>query len=267
VAYQVEQSTLLHGVHLLKVHVSRLSRIALVSACLAVFAACNQTDEAWETTVSTDTPDAYAAFLERFPKSEHADKARARRDALIDQRDWSVARRENTADAYSKYLSIHPEGVWSKLAASRRDKLTNATSETVSEAVAPQESAVADPQAPMEAAPQAPIAAAPQTPTATAPQASAAAVPAAPVVVEPPASTKKHFVQLGAFSSTSSAKKGWTFLQRSFVELADRSPVIDAAPLRGSSLYRLRVQLDSDEEADRVCAALLRGGEQCIKSE
>lgn len=250
-AYQVEQSTLLHGVHLLKVHVSRLSRIALVSACLVVFAACSQTDDAWETTVSTDTPDAYAAFLERFPKSEHADKARARRDALIDQRDWSVARRENTADAYSKYLSIHPEGVWSKLAASRRDKLTNATSETVSEAAAPQESAVADPQAPMEAAPQAP----------------AAAVPAAPVVVEPPASTKKHFVQLGAFSSTSSAKKGWTFLQRSFVELADRSPVIDAAPLRGSSLYRLRVQLDSDEEADRVCAALLRGGEQCIKSE
>ncbi len=250
-AYQVEQSTLLHGVHLLKVHVSRLSRIALVSACLAVFAACSQTDEAWETTVSTDTPDAYAAFLERFPKSEHADKARARRDALIDQRDWSVARRENTADAYSKYLSIHPEGVWSKLAASRRDKLTNATSEAVSEAAAPQESAVADPQAPMEAAPQA----------------SAAAVPAAPVVVEPPASTKKHFVQLGAFSSTSSAKKGWTFLQRSFVELADRSPVIDAAPLRGSSLYRLRVQLDSEEEVDRVCAALLRGGEQCIKSE
>jgi hypothetical protein len=222
----------------LKVYVSRLSRIALASACLVVFAACSQTDDAWETTVSTDTPDAYAAFLERFPKSEHADKARARRDALIDQRDWSVARRENTADAYSKYLSIHPDGVWSKLAASRRDTLTNATRETVVEAAAPQ-----------------------------APPVAAPAAPAAPVVVEPSVPTTKHFVQIGAFSSASSAKKGWTFLQRSFVELADRSPVIDATPLRGSSLYRLRVQLDSDEEADRVCAALLRGGEQCIKSE
>lgn len=228
----------------MKVQVSRLSRIVLASVCLALFAACSQTDDAWETTVSTDTPDAYASFLERFPKSEHAEKARARRDALIDQRDWSVARRENTVDAYSKYLSIHPEGVWSKLAASRRDKLSNVTSEAETDI----------------AVPEAPIAEAPQAPAAT-------AAPPASAIVKQPAPTKKHFVQLGAFSSTASARKGWTFLQRSFVELADLSPVIDASPLRGSSLYRLRVQLASDEEADRVCAALLRGGEECIKSE
>ncbi len=244
----------------MKVQVSRLSRIVLASVCLALFAACSQTDDAWETTVSTDTPDAYASFLERFPKSEHAEKARARRDALIDQRDWSVARRENTVDAYSKYLSIHPEGVWSKLAASRRDKLTNVTSEAETDIAVPEAPAVADSDAPMAAAPQAPIAEAPQAPAAT-------AAPPASAIVKQPAPTKKHFVQLGAFSSTASARKGWTFLQRSFVELADLSPVIDASPLRGSSLYRLRVQLASDEEADRVCAALLRGGEECIKSE
>ncbi len=225
------------------VNESSLFRVGLLAVCLIAAAACSQTDEAWETTVSTDTPDAYATFLERYPKSEHADKARSRRDALIDQRDWSVARRENTSDAYSKYLSVHPEGVWSKLAISRRDELTTAASEAVTEDAAP------------------------QSPTDAVPLELAVATPQAPAVVEPAPSTEKHFVQLGAFSSTASAKKGWTFLQRSFTELADLSPVIDAAPLRGSSLYRLRVQLGSDEEANRICAALLRGGEECIKSE
>jgi hypothetical protein len=91
--------------------------------------------------------------------------------------------------------------------------------------------------------------------------------PQAPAVADTPPAPKKYFVQLGAFSSTSSAKKGWKTLQRSFVELADRSPIIDTAPLRGSSLYRLRLQLDSQKEVDRICAALVRGGEQCISSE
>jgi len=224
-------------------NVSRSFRVGLLSIYLVAVSACSQTDEAWETTLSTDTPDAYATFLESYPKSEYADSARARRDALIDQRDWSVARRENTAEAYSKYLSVHPEGVWSRLAMRRRDELTTAASEAVTEDFAPQ-----------------PL-------TGVVPQEPAVSSPQAKAIAEPTPSAEKHFVQLGAFSSTDSAKKGWNFLQRSFAELTDLSPVIDAAPLRGSSLYRLRVQLDSAEEADRVCAALLRGGEECVKSE
>jgi len=229
------------GVRLLMVNVSRLFQAGLLLLCLVAVTACSQPDEAWETAVSTDTPDAYATFLERNPKSEHAEKARARRDALIDQRDWSVARRENTADAYSKYLAIHPEGVWSQLATRRRDELTSAASEATAE--------VAPPQAPIVAAPQV----------------SAVVTPQPPKAVDTPPLAEKHFVQLGAFSSRSSARKGWIFLQRSFAELDDLSPVIDAMPLRGSSLHRLRLQLDSREEADRICAALLRGGEECIK--
>jgi hypothetical protein len=220
-----------YGVHLLNAHISGLFRIGILSACFITAAACSQTKDPWEAAVNTDTPDAYAAFLESNPKSQYAEQARARRDALIEQRDWSVARRENTVDSYSKYLSIHPEGVWSKLAARRRDELAS-TKTTASESVTEE---VVSPQA--------------------------------PAVADPPPAPEKYFVQLGAFSSTSSAKKGWKTLQRSFVELADRSPIIDTVPLRGSSLYRLRLQLDSQKEVDRVCAALVRGGEQCISSE
>lgn len=198
---------------------------------LATVAACGKTDEAWESAVRTDTPDAYASFLERHPKSEYAEQARTRRDALIDERDWGAARRENTAAAYAKYLSIHPEGVWSELATRRQNTLR-------------------------------PAAEAAEMPVAVAP---IAATPAAVALTPTAAPVAKRSVQLGAFSSEAAARKGWTRLQRSFVELANLSPVINSEKQKSTSLHRLRVQLDSDEEADRICAVLVRGGAECVK--
>ncbi|MFM7395908.1 MAG: SPOR domain-containing protein [Gammaproteobacteria bacterium] len=210
--------------------ISRGWRVGVAVACLLAVAACAKTDDAWESAKKTDTPDAYASFLERHPKSEYAEQARTRRDALIDERDWNTARRENTAAAYAKYLSVHSDGVWSELATRRLKALT--TTETPVVAPAP-------------------------TPIAT------------PAVGSPPPVTtaSAQYVQLGAFSSAPSARKGWSRLQKSFKELANRTPTIDAQPLRGSSLYRLRLRLDSEEEADLLCAVLMRGGAECIKME
>ncbi|NDB26254.1 MAG: SPOR domain-containing protein [Gammaproteobacteria bacterium] len=82
-----------------------------------------------------------------------------------------------------------------------------------------------------------------------------------------PAPAATVYVQLGAFSSAASAKKSWTRLQRSFAELQSRKPTIDESPVRGSKLYRLRVGLASLEEASLVCAALTRGGVECLLPE
>lgn len=222
----------------MKVALGGWLRAVMAMLWLVTAAACAKSDDAWESAVKTDTPDAYASFLERHPKSEYAEQARARRDALIDERDWNTARRENTAEAYAKYLSVHSEGVWSELAARRRTALISAAG-----ASTPAQAPAAMPEPPP-----------PPTPAAsTAPAAEAAASP--------------RIVQLGAFSSAPSAKKGWARLQASFTELSGLSPLIDAQPLRGSSLYRLRLQLASDEEADRLCAVLIRGGAECIKME
>ena len=224
----------------MKVALGRWLRAVMAMLWLVTAAACAKSDDAWESAVKTDTPDAYASFLERHPKSEYAEQARARRDALIDERDWNTARRENTAEAYAKYLSVHSEGVWSELAARRRTALISA--------------AGAGDSVPVQAPAAMPEPPPPPTPAAsTAPAAEAAAAP--------------RIVQLGAFSSAPSAKKGWARLQASFTELSGLSPLIDAQPLRGSSLYRLRLQLASDEEADRLCAVLIRGGAECIKME
>ena len=169
----------------------------------------------------TDTPDAYEHFITQHPRSKQADLARTRRDALVDDRDWNVARRRATADAYGAYLEVHPEGVWSELAARRRAALLKPAPATV------------------------------------------------PVTAVEPAVSKPvmHTMQLGAFSSAKAALSSWGRLQPAYTELAGLQPLIDATPLEGSSLYRLRIGLESKEDAERVCAALRRGGAECIRSE
>jgi len=208
----------------------------LISMAIALLAACGQSEEAWQETVRTDTPDAYERFLERNPGSPRAAEARTRRDALIDERDWSVAKRKNSAESYVSYLEAHADGVWSELAKKRLDALK--TGEITAGEPAP---------APRAAEPK------------------AGAVPAAaatPVVPVAPVAT--IYVQLGAFSSAASARASWTRLQRSFAELQARKPTVDESPVRGSKLYRLRVGVASREEAELVCAALTRGGAACL---
>jgi len=209
---------------------------------IALLAACGQSNEAWQEAVRTDTPDAYERFLERNPGSPRAAEARTRRDALIDERDWSVAKRKNSAESYAAYLEAHADGVWSELAKKRLDALKTGAITTGEPAPAPRATA----------------------PTSgTAPAALAAS--ATPVVPVAPVATV--YVQLGAFSSAASARTSWTRLQRSFAELQARKPTIDESPVRGSKLYRLRVGVASREEAELVCAALTRGGAACLLPE
>lgn len=215
---------------LLHTRAFRSGRILLTAVAIALLAACAKREEAWQEAVRTDTPDAYERFLERNPGSPRAAEARTRRDALIDERDWSVAKRKNSAEAYVAYLEAHADGVWSELAKRRLDALK-----------------LGDPKG-------SDATKAPPVPARTSSGASAA--PVATV-----------YVQLGAFSSAASARKSWTRLQRSFAELQARKPTIDESPVRGSKLYRLRVGLASLEEASLVCAALTRGGAECLLPE
>ena len=233
---------------LLHTRAFRSGRILLTAVAIALLAACAKREEAWQEAVRTDTPDAYERFLERNPGSPRAAEARTRRDALIDERDWSVAKRKNSAEAYVAYLEAHADGIWSELAKRRLDALKLGGPKGSDATKAP----------PVPARTSSGASAAPAT--SDAPVASAA-----PVLPAAPAATV--YVQLGAFSSAASAKKSWTRLQRSFAELQSRKPAIDESPIRGSKLYRLRLGLASLEEASLVCAALTRGGAECLLPE
>jgi len=218
------------------------SRALLAAMVLLSVAACSSADKSWHVTMRTDTPDAYEAFMAQHPDSKHVDLARVRRDALVDERDWNVARRRATVDAYGAYLEVHPEGVWSGLAARRREALLKQTPKDTSAVVGETASSV-------------------PPPSGDAPSGDLPSVD--PSVSDP----VMHYMQLGAFSSARAARSSWGRLKPSFTELADLQPLIDATPLKGSSLYRLRIGFESREDAERVCAALRRGGAECIKSE
>lgn len=221
-------------------HVARALSSALLGSFFAVaLLGCATRDDAWEETVKTDTPDAYDSYLQKNPRSQRAAEARVRRDALVDHRDWLVARRTNSIDGYSAYLAAHADGVWSELATRRRDALLKLQS-SAGVAEAP----------PAGQAPQA----------SQTPQAAVAPPTAAPAPAD-------YFVQLGAFSSNVAARQSWQRLQRSFAELQGLEPRIDSRPIRGSSLYRLRIVVASKEQGDLLCLALKRGGAECVLSE
>lgn len=171
---------------------------------------------------------------------------------------WEEAVRTDTADAYASYLQDHPKGLYAEQARTRRDALVDDRDWSA----ARHADSVAGYTRYLAAHPDglwSGLAArrsrelAPPSPH-----------PAAPEVAPPPV---EMVVQLGAFSSMRSARGGWVKLQRSFVELQDRTPMIDVEPAPGSSLYRLRLKFDDAEEAMRTCAALVRGGAECIKQE
>lgn len=227
-------------------HVARALSSALLGSFFAVaLLGCATRDDAWEEAVKTDTPDAYDSYLQKNPRSQRAAEARVRRDALVDHRDWLVARRTNSIDGYSAYLAAHADGVWSELATRRRDALLKLQS-SAGVAEAP----------PAGQAPQA----AQAPPASQTPQAAVAPPTAAPAPAD-------YFVQLGAFSSNVAARQSWQRLQRSFAELQGLEPRIDSRPIRGSSLYRLRIVVASKEQGDLLCLALKRGGAECVLSE
>jgi len=141
-------------------------------------------------------------------------------------------------------LAAHADGVWSELATRRREALLKL-------------------QAPVDSPATSPAAPAPLD------DAASASVPTLPTEASAPASVPvraDYVIQLGAFSSNAAARQSWQRMQRSFVELQGFEPRIDSRPVKGSSLYRLRLVLASKEQGDLLCAALKRGGAECVPS-
>jgi len=78
---------------------------ALLIAGVAL-AGCANEYTAYDEATAVDTPEAYSAFLEKYPDGANASSARQR----LDEIDWEEARSENSGGAYEEYLRRHPEG-------------------------------------------------------------------------------------------------------------------------------------------------------------
>lgn len=175
---------------------------------------------------------------------------------------WEEAMRTDTPDAYEHFITQHPRSKQADLARTRRDALVDDRDWNVA-----RRRATADAySAYLEVHPEGVWSELAARRRAALLKPAPATVPV--TAVEPAVSKPvMHTMQLGAFSSAKAALSSWGRLQPAYTELAGLQPLIDATPLEGSSLYRLRIGLESKEDAERVCAALRRGGAECIRSE
>lgn len=220
---------------------------------LLALSACARSDSAWEEARQLDTPDGYASYQERHPRSAHATEARVRREALLAERDWSVARNTDTVEAYGEYLEKHPEGLWAGKAKAR----VTALSATPAAAVD---------AAPVEATPAPPAETTPASPAAVAQSvAEPAAVPAAQKTPEPPPAPKV-FVQLGAFSSAEGAQKAWRELQSRHAALRELQPVYRRSGKGQTGLHLLKAGVATRADAEKLCRTLQAAGQACLIS-
>lgn len=229
----------------------------LSTLCAAIFVAgCAQSNPEWEKVRKLDTPEAYEKFEKQFPASREIELSRTRRAALLDEREWQGASRVDTAEAYAAYLAQHPSGLWVARARLRQAELVAAAppapDAAAAEAVA---KAAGVPSSEESAQPVAPVVA-----KASAPEPVKAK--AAETAVKPQKSAESVTLQLGAFSSAERAQKSWREAQGIVASLRGAKPSI--AHGAGSSLYRLRVEVVSRTEGERVCNALRKAGGSCI---
>lgn len=100
--------------------------VLLAVAAVAFAAGCASMQSRWETAQSADTITAYENFLEEYPEGDRADRARARRDELREERDWRKAEAEQTAAAYEEFGKQYPRGRHAREAGARRAVITGA---------------------------------------------------------------------------------------------------------------------------------------------
>jgi hypothetical protein len=91
-----------------------------------------------------------------------------------------------------------------------------------------------------------------------------ARAPAAAAPVETAAGAGGSVVQLGSFPSEGVANTAWNQLSRRFAYLAPLGKSVQAAEVKGKTVYRLRVNAGSANQASDLCGKLKLAGENCF---
>jgi hypothetical protein len=89
------------------------TRIGIAIALAMLLAACDPVGHAWRQAESSNTTEAYRAFLAAHPGSEYETEAMRKIEALA----WAEAADEDTEQAYARYLSAYPDGAYAAAAA------------------------------------------------------------------------------------------------------------------------------------------------------
>jgi hypothetical protein len=80
----------------------------VAAGCGGAAATANQ--QAWNKAVSSDTCDAYVAFLKDFPESAEAADARSRQRAACEKDDWDKVKASSSYASYKAYVERNKDG-------------------------------------------------------------------------------------------------------------------------------------------------------------
>ena len=228
---------------------------AVLLACLALLlGGCSRDSDDWKAAQAANTPEAYDAFLRKYPQSAYAGPALQRGKEIAEQRDWELATQLDTADSYREFLVRHGEGKWASEARVRIENFSLADATAL------------PPVGPSGAEPVAPAAAVRAAPPAAAKAKAKAATVAgtASVAASSLSRTGNARIQLGAFSTAARARTEWLRLQARFQSLAPLSSDISAVKVSAGQLFRLQAGVRSTEQAREICATLRTSGQACI---
>jgi hypothetical protein len=85
--------------------------IPAVVCMSAALAACNSAESDWSRATAANTMSGYQAFLQEHADSKHAENARGRILALLDDQAWNAARAANSIAGYQDYLKAQSGGI------------------------------------------------------------------------------------------------------------------------------------------------------------
>ncbi len=72
---------------------------------------CGMVEGDWTKALAVNTIAAYQSFIEKYPRSEHADEARGRVLSLQDDQAWKTAQRADTVESFQDYLQVYGGGL------------------------------------------------------------------------------------------------------------------------------------------------------------
>lgn len=222
----------------------------LLAGLALLLGGCSRDSDDWKAAQAANTPEAYDAFLRKYPQSAYAGPALQRGKEIAEQRDWELATQVDTADSYREFLVRHGEGKWASEARVRIENfsLGDAT------ALPPVGPLLAEPVAPRPVVRAAPPAAAKAATVAGTASAAASKL----------SRTGTARIQLGAFSTEARARTEWQRLQSRFPSLAPLSSDTSAVKVSAGQLFRLQAGVQGTEQAREICATLRTAGQACI---
>lgn len=273
--------------------------VMLLLAALALGGCADRRE--WRSAQSTDTIEAYEAYLAQRPQGDYVSPAQRRLAELKEARDWDIATQRDTAEAYRAFIDAYPKGRWVSEARIRIQNFlldpmppavedlrppTEADEAAAAAAAAGAASpadvaSMAEPSSALGSAPApaaAPAAASAEdalfdAPTTVSPPEAAAPAaprPAAPAALAAPAKPAEptpvsHRIQLGAFGSREQAQAEWAQARNRHRELQGLVPLLTPVmSTNGTSMWRLQAGVVSESRAREVCDTLQAARQPCV---